>query len=141
MGELAKVEANPLMQYGDVGGRMNTSLDLSTDAGRKQLTACFDKEPKALTQSVGQPVLVRDYVIHTYPHTDPKTGEVSERFRLILIDMDGVAWSTGGGTLLNSFKMITFGHGMPPWTEGLIMTVRSKRREGAEGYTYRFELG
>lgn len=138
MDEIAKRNDADLMQFGRGGGRIATSLNLESDAGKVAFTRCFGESDGHLAEMVGQPICVCDYLIHDYVKLDVTTGEIKELFRFCVITKDGDVYECGSEGLLRSFKMLTFAYGVPPWPAGKTLVVKSKRLQ--VGHCYWFEL-
>lgn len=103
---------------------MYTSMDLSDDASKVVMYNAMNNPTSRLSEHVNEEILVKDVFIEQVTLTNSETGEVSNPYRIVLIDMDGnsyVAVSTG---VYNSVRKLIMIFGSPTWENGLRVKVR-----------------
>jgi len=77
----------------------------------------FDKNP-------GSFIPVRDVLIHNVELIDEETGATQTQARTVLIDTNGLTYSSVSAGVLSSLQKIFPLYGFPTWNEGLKITAR-----------------
>ena len=137
MSDIAVRQPDGLESFGPQGGRLATSLDLSTQSGKVELIRCMNNCDARLTEEVNQTVAVVDWLVHEVELVSKETGEAVMATRMVLIDADKMTHECVSNTLLQSFKCLVFAFGPCPWSPSRKLMVRSKRK--GERNIYWFE--
>jgi len=77
----------------------------------------FDKNP-------GSYILVKDVLIHNVELLNEETGEMSTQARCVLIDTNGLTYSSVSAGVLSSLQKIFPLFGIPTWPDGLKISAR-----------------
>lgn len=77
----------------------------------------FDENPGAF-------ILAKHVLIHNVQIADEETGELVTQTRTVIIDTNGVTYSSVSAGVLGSLQKIFALFGMPEWTDGLKLTAR-----------------
>lgn len=119
--------------------RLATSIDLTTEAGRKLYNSCFGECDFQLTEQVNATIAIQDYLIHEYSKLDDRTGEVKDLVRLVLLSADGKSYQCSSAGIINSVRRAAFVYGRPPWKPERRATVKFKTKAGRNIFWLDFE--
>jgi hypothetical protein len=95
--------------------RLVTSLTRDNPRAGELLTRAVNGESTKLSTVMGQPIAVKDVVVHSCQLGESEDGEILMGTRVVLITPEGRCyWSVAGGVLM-SFDLLTQVYGFPPW--------------------------
>lgn len=121
---------------GEVGGRVATSLDLSTERGRQLFMVSSDGTELDGILGAGKEIEVADFVARDAVRNDKKTGEQQQCVRLTLIAAGGETWSTTSYWCIRSFRELFILFGEPPWNPPKVLKIVRVKTSGGN-FTYK----
>ena len=121
---------------GEVGGRVLTSLDLSSERGRRLFMMSTDGTELDGILGAGREIVVSDFVARDAVRNDKRTGEQVQCVRLTLLAPDGTTWSTTSYWCIRSFRELFVLFGEPPWPNGRRLRIVRVKTSGGN-FTYK----
>ena len=81
---------------------------------------------KRLADCINQKIYAKDLYMEVVSITNDQTGEIQDCPRVVLLDKDGVSYSSVSFGIYNSLKSLVAVYGQPTWEEPIPVIVRQK---------------
>ena len=115
---------------------MSTIVDDGTRESKVAIYNAVNGDGENLSDHIGKVINVENYVAHPVSLVDPKTGEVTEALRIVLVTTEGECYASVSTGVLSSLQKICGIMGAAPWTGGNPMkATKVKTRSGYETIT------
>jgi hypothetical protein len=117
----------------NVLGGIYSSVNAETQAER---LAIYDAVSNAapLDDVIGTVLHVSNIIMQPVEMTDAKTGEITERYRIVLIDEDGTAYGCVSSGVETSIRNLMAIVGPAPWEPALLL--KPVKKQGRNGYKF-----
>lgn len=96
----------------------------SVEAGKEVYNA-LEKCDTLLSDCVGKKIKIKDIYIEKRDIVE-ETGEIKDKYRTILFDVDGKTYATGSYGIYNAIVKMCRIFGNPTWEEGIEVEVAKK---------------
>lgn len=97
---------------------------------------CSSPEVLPLEDSVGEPLSIRYFYGSVYEHEDVSTGEITERMRMVLVDINGICYKTASPYVAREIGRAVSVFGCKPFDPPLnVRFVEGKGRDGRKFHT------
>ena len=116
------------------------TLDLSTIEGKKKMYNMLEKCDILLKDMIGQEINIKDIFVSQREIIDKETGEIKNKYRVILIDTVGKTYVTGSYGIFNCLSRLTQIFGMPTWEEGVKVKIVEQETKDRKRKQLRLEL-
>lgn len=103
-----------------------SSIKGGTREDKAKLYKAKSSPDKKLADCINQKLFIKDVYMEVVNITDEETGEVRECPRIVLIDNDGISYSSVSFGIYNSLKSLVGVFGEPTWEEPIPLIVRQK---------------
>lgn len=101
-----------------------SSLKVDTHEQRVAFYNATSAPDEQLRDHINEVLYIRDVCAEPVDVTDDKTGEVRRAVRVIMVDVNGVSYSTLSAGIYNSLKRVFGIFGAPTWENGLALKVK-----------------
>lgn len=81
---------------------------------------------KRLADCINQKIYVKDLYMEVVTITNDETGEVQDCPRVVLLDKDGISYTSVSFGVYNSLRSLVAVYGEPTWEEPIPIIVRQK---------------
>lgn len=81
---------------------------------------------KRLSDCINQKIYAKDVYMEIVTITNDETGEVQDCPRVVLLDKDGISYTSVSFGIFNSLKSLVAVYGEPTWEEPIPVIVRQK---------------
>lgn len=81
---------------------------------------------KRLSECINQKIYAKDVYMEVVNVTNEETGEIQECPRVVLLDKDGISYTSVSFGIYNSLKSLVSVFGEPTWEEPIPVIVRQK---------------
>lgn len=95
------------------GAKFFTCFDPATHG--PLIAACLDGEDKHFDEMIGQEIDLVGFVMHQWESTDPKTGEITDGIRVVLVDTGNRRIGCSGNPVRRALGYFSQFCGRPPW--------------------------
>lgn len=123
-------ERNEMTLFIGVKSNVYCSIEAVTEESKKQLFNALETCDALLNDCVGQEIELKDIYVEERQVTDEETGEIKNKFRTILFDVNGQTYATGSYGIYNIIKKIVQIYGLPTTWENPIKVKVAKRPIG-----------
>lgn len=103
-----------------------SSIKGGTREDKAKLYKAKSSPDKKLSDCINQKLMIKDVYMEVVNIADDETGEVRECPRIVLIDQDGVSYSSVSFGIYNSLKSLVGVFGEPTWEDPIPVIVRQK---------------
>lgn len=103
-----------------------SSMALETIQDRKDLYNALETCDVLLNDVVNTEIMIKDVYVEEREVLNEDTGEVQNKYRTIIFDLDGKTYATGAYGVYNSIKKLMKVYGLPTWEEGVKVKVAKK---------------
>lgn len=115
---------------------MYCSVIAKTVDDKKALYNALESADVLLNDIVGSVIKIKDVYCEEKQVIDDETGELKNKYRTILFDIDGKTYATGSYGIFNAIKRICAIYGMPTWDEGIEVEIgKQKTKDGKSKLT------
>lgn len=114
MNELACIENNGFY----------SSLKVDTHDQRVAFYNATSAPDEQLRDHINEILYIRDVYAEPVEVNDDQSGEVRKAVRVIMVDVNGVSYSTLSAGIFNSLKRVFGIFGEPTWENGLALKVK-----------------
>ena len=112
------------------------SIKPKTVEDKKLVYNALESADVLLNDVVGETIKVKDYYCEEKQVLDEETGELKNKYRTILFDVDGKTYATGSYGIFNAVMRLTAIFGEPSWEDGIAVTVtKQKTQDGKSKLT------
>jgi hypothetical protein len=87
-------EEGAMIAWDKRGGAFRSSLETETEEGKSKMMRCLQRGDVGSKDYVNKVFHMEHYYVHPILRTDPLTGEIEPRFRIVMLDPDGKTLST-----------------------------------------------
>lgn len=119
MNEIANISRSALELSGSY-----TSMKLETREDKVALFNAMTNPEHRLRDHINEVIRVRDVYAEVIELVDGQTGEARSAVRTVLIDVNGVSYTTSSSGVANSLNRIFAVFGEPTWEGGLPVKVK-----------------
>lgn len=84
---------------------------------------------KRLADCINQKIYAKDLYMEVVNLTNEETGEVRQCPRVVLLDKDGVSYTSVSFGIYNSLKSLVAVYGQPTWEDPIPVIVRQKQTD------------
>lgn len=112
--------------FGDDGRSTVMSFDARTAEGRQLLQKCEEEPDKPLKEMSNLKLKIKHVYARTIELERPETGEMVPATRICLVTTDGKVHACVSEGVRQSVGRLIRGHGIPPWSNGVPVTVTLK---------------
>lgn len=123
-------ERNEMTLFTGVKANVYCSIEAVTEESKKQLFNALETCDALLNDCVGQEIELKDIYVEERQVADEETGEIKNKFRTILFDVNGQTYATGSYGIYNIIKKIVQIYGLPTSWENPIKVKVAKRPIG-----------
>ena len=81
---------------------------------------------KRIADCINQKIYVKDLYMEVVSLTNEETGEISDCPRVVLLDKDGISYTSVSFGIYNSLKSLVAVYGEPTWEDPIPVIVRQK---------------
>lgn len=107
-------------------GNIYSSKVVETPEEKKELFNALETCDALLNDCVGQEITIKDIYCEEKQVLDEETGEIKNKYRTILFDINGQTYATGSYGIFNILKKIIAIYGQPTWEDGIKVKVAKK---------------
>ena len=99
------------------GAKFFTCFSPSTHGGL--IASCLDGEDVHFDALIGQEISLRGFVMHEWESVDPKSGDVTDGIRVVLVDDQDRRIGCSGNPVRRTLGYLSQFCGAPPWSPPL----------------------
>lgn len=105
-------------------GAMYCSMKTETMEDRVAFYNAMSAPDEQLRDHINEVLYFKDVFVEPVEVTDEETGENRSANRIVLLDVNGVSYSTMSNGIYNSLKRVFAVFGCPTWENGLALKVK-----------------
>lgn len=126
---------NALTANGNAVGAIHTTVDMTTEEGKFAVYNALQGAEK-IEEHLDEIIMLKDVVTQNMQMLDEQTGEMQDTVRVILIDVDGNAFTAISKVMMNGLNTMFTIFGMPQtWDKPKpVVVTERKSRNGRRFY-------
>lgn len=125
-----------LVTWDQTATHMRTSIDVTQPGARAKISQCLENADATFTNAVGKVIDVVDFFAHVTDSPPDMNGEISPKWRLVLMLADGTTLSTWSQPAVKGFAFVANQAGPGPWNPPLQFRIRvNNKGQGQKYYT------
>lgn len=105
-------------------GNMFSTLKAETIEEKAQLFNVMNNPEKRVSDMIGKVIRVKDVFAEEIELVNKETGETNRAPRIVLVDVDGVAYQAVSVGVMSALKKLFQIYGIPTWEDGIPLEVR-----------------
>lgn len=113
------------------------SMSIDSNEDRKKLYSIMENADYRVADKLNTDILLKDIILQKYQNVNEETGEVIDKYRILLVDNEGKSYASASKGLYNSIvRLISFLGEPSEWIEPLkINVVEVKTKKGQKTYS------
>jgi hypothetical protein len=125
MNEMAVFETRSYVnELQEASGSMFSTLKADTAEEKAQLFNVMNNPDKRVSDMIGKVIRVKDVFAEEVELVNKETGEVNRAPRIVLVDVDGVAYQAVSIGVMSALKKLFQIYGLPTWETGIPLEVK-----------------
>lgn len=126
-----KKPGNALAPISPLACEISTSLSIESKEDRDMLANCLTGEDDKLSNLVGKPFALANYVVHSVTMLEAASGEYVQGTRIVLLTDKGKRFSCVSVGIMQALRTFIGVYGCPPWEPPLrVVVTQGKSRQG-----------
>lgn len=111
----------------DQSSNFFSSLKGDSREEKTRLFKAKSNPDKRLSECINQKIYAKDLYMEVVNLTNKETGEIEQCPRVVLIDKDGVSYTSVSFGIYNALKSLCAVYGMPTWEEPIPLIVKQRQ--------------
>ena len=111
----------------DQSNNFFSSLKGDSREEKTRLYKAKSNPDKRLSECINQKIYAKDLYMEVVNLTNKETGEIEQCPRVVLIDKDGISYTSVSFGIYNALKSLCAVYGMPTWEDPIPLIVKQRQ--------------